>query len=167
MSVETNVAPKKGAKASKEANVLNFPFEFKKYERKELKQLGSILENFGAEAKVLPITQRNLNDVSKLINVVIELEDETSTLIRCSKAVSALVRNGEITMGEIVRLPMIETRYDTRATASKPSQAVVEAIISLPADESNSIQGKGRKIGETTNKSYEPSLGKGLLPPAW
>jgi hypothetical protein len=44
---------------------------------------------------------------------------------------------------------------------------VVEAIISLPADESNSIQGKGRKIGETTNKSYEPSLGKGLLPPAW
>jgi hypothetical protein len=167
MEQKTKVAPKKGAKAPQVANLINLPFEFKKYERKELKQLGSILELFGAEAKVLPITQRNLNDASKLINVVIELEDETSTLIRCSKAVSALVRNGEITMGEIVRLPMIETRYDTRATASKPSQAVVEAIISLPADESNSIQGKGRKIGETTNKSYEPSLGKGLLPPAW
>lgn len=167
MGQETKVAPKKGAKAPQVANLINLPFEFKKYERKELKQLGSILELFGVDAMVLPITQRNLNDASKLINVVVELEDATSTLIRCSKAVSALVRNGEITMGEIVRLPMIESRYETRATASKPSQAVVEAIITLPGDENNSIQGKGRKIGETTNKSYEPSLGKGLLPPAW
>lgn len=161
MSQATTKAPKRATTTAK-APIANANFQFfnfKKYERKELTQIGTLRSNFGDDALVehVPKNWRSTEN----IYFVVTLPDGNSTTVSCSKAVSELLRDQEITIGQAGNLPMILRELSTGANAGQ-----LRPMITLPANDKN--QKQGMTLGEMDDSEFDAdSINTAFSAPAW
>ena len=82
---------------------------FKKYEKTEsnLTELGTLKSLAGKGGKIA-FLRKNFVDKTKRVALVVTKKDGTSTVIPCSKQVSDLVRNEEITINQLAGLQVVE-----------------------------------------------------------
>jgi hypothetical protein len=161
MSQATTKAPKRATTTAK-APIANANFQFfnfKKYERKELTQIGTLRSNFGDDAIIKHVPKNWRSDDN--IYFVIELADGSSTTMSCSKAVSELLRSQEITIGQAGNLPII-----LRELTAGPNAGQLRPMITLPASEAN--QATGMKLGEMDDSEFNAdSINSAFNAPAW
>ena len=107
------------------------PIAFKKFERDTTKvtELGTVKALTGKGGKVR-FLRKNFKDKSKQVAVVLERKDKTSALIPCSAQVSQLVRDQEITMGQLIGLQVIEFPHRDKVDAK--GKPVIVTLISAP-----------------------------------
>ena len=82
--------------------------EFAKYEREEntLESLGTVASIVGKGGS-LGLIPKNFKDATKRVVVVLEKKDGTSTMVSCSSAVSAGLRDKTITLDNVLTFEVI------------------------------------------------------------
>lgn len=84
--------------------------EFKVYQREDagiFTELGTLKDLAGKGGK-LGFIPANFNNPEKQVAIVIKRADGTSTTVACSKPLSAMLRNKEITLGEVALFNVTE-----------------------------------------------------------
>lgn len=92
--------------------------EFKVYESstEQLVSIGTPAKLAGKGGKVLPVSLKNWNS-KKLVTMKILRKNGTSCLVPCSEQVSTDLRNKDLTLPELVRLPIFECEVKKRDKA--------------------------------------------------
>ena len=127
---------------------------FKKYQKAEsnLVELGTLKSLAGKGGKIAFI-RKNFADKSKRVALLVTKKDGNSAIIPCSKQISDLIRNNEITISQLAGLQVVEGENEAGDTTH---------FIVMP-------QGGGMQEISTDklkDESFEPSaefLPEGLL----
>ena len=84
--------------------------QFKKYAQAatQLKSLGTVSEFVGVGGSYRPSSERNFNDLSKRVTILLMDVDGNSEVITCAKSVSDAFRSKKLTLTEIGSLPIYE-----------------------------------------------------------
>lgn len=117
---------------------INPIFGFKKYEAREMEELGTLKDNFGDDFQLgyNPANfRRYQNGVDKNLYVIVQLENGESTTISCSQAVSELLASGDITLSHLMEFPMLTSTYD-----NAKGETVTRPVITIPTDGSSRTQ---------------------------
>ena len=106
--------------------------KFKKYTstQADLTLLGTVNETVGIGGSYKLSSRRNLMDVSKRVTLVLLNKKGESDIVVCSKPLSQMVRNKQITMSEIGALQISEQELTNPVTGEKETGNVVV----LPGD---------------------------------
>lgn len=85
-------------------------FKLEKYTRPDggVKDLGSFKE--GAAGLKIQFLSKNFADATKRVVLLLSDKDGNSTPVSCSKVVSADIRAGKLTMGQIASLRVLENK---------------------------------------------------------
>ena len=86
--------------------------QFKNYQRESLKTLGTVASNAG-KGGAITLIDKNFNDHTKRVALVVKRADGMSAVVACSKAVSRGMRDQEITLSQVQGFPILETSWDT------------------------------------------------------
>lgn len=159
---KSNVSAPKGATKSAKAPIANANlqfFNFKKYERKELQQLGTLNDIFGEDFEI-GFSPKNFNSEDNIF-LVLDLPNGQSDVISCSKAVSELLRSQELTLGQATNLPVI-----LRELTAGKNAGQMRPMIVLPAQESNQlVKVKANELNKVEFKVN--SINRAFNAPAW
>lgn len=82
--------------------------EFKKYEGSEttLESLGTVANIVGKDGK-LGLIPSNFKNPNKRVSIILTKKDGTSTMVSCSAAVSAGLRDKSITLGNVLTFEVL------------------------------------------------------------
>ena len=73
-----------------------------------LKSIGTVSEFVGVGGSYRPSSERNFNDLSKRVTILLMGADGNSEVITCAKSVSDAFRDKKLTLTEIGSLPIYE-----------------------------------------------------------
>ena len=104
---------------------------FKKYESTELLNLGTVATNAGKDGAI-SLIDKNFKDLTKRVALVIKLADGRSTVVACSTAVSAGLREHSITLSQVQGFPILETSWDSINAETGKTEKVTGNFVSMP-----------------------------------
>lgn len=89
---------------------------FKKYQREDRIELGTIAEVVGKGGTYRPASLKNLTDADKRVVLVLTKKDGTSDLVTCSSEVSKRLRSKELKLSQLMSFTIIEQLTTTGET---------------------------------------------------
>ena len=112
--------------------------QFKDYQSETLVNLGTVASNAGKGGS-WSLIDKNFQDESKRVALIVKRADGASTVVACSTAVSRGLRDQSIKKGMVQSFPILQTSWDKKvdgviqmdATTGKPVQ-VTGNFVSLP-----------------------------------
>ena len=107
---------------------------FKKFKRdaSQIKELGTVKSLAGKGGKV-KFLRKNFKNKAKSVALILERKDGASAVIPCSVPLSAMLRDSEITMSQLIGLQVIEFPHKDKID-EKTGEPVLVNVIALPQD---------------------------------
>lgn len=105
---------------------------FQEYNRTDLVNLGTVATNAGKDGAITLI-DKNFKNPNKKVALVIKLADGRSTVVACSKAVSAGLREHSISLSQVQGFPILETTWDSINAETGKTEKVTGNFVSMPS----------------------------------
>ncbi len=105
--------------------------KFEKYEGTDLVNLGTVATNAGKDGAITLI-EKNFKNPNKKVALLIKLADGRSTVVACSTAVSAGLREQSITLSQVQGFPILETTWDSINEETGKTEQVTGNFVSMP-----------------------------------
>ena len=105
--------------------------KFEKYTGTDLVNLGTVATNAGKDGAITLI-EKNFKNPNKKVALLIKLADGRSTVVACSTAVSAGLREHSITLSQVQGFPILETTWDSINEETGKTEQVTGNFVSMP-----------------------------------
>ena len=105
--------------------------KFEKYTGTDLVNLGTVATNAGKDGAITLI-EKNFKNPNKKVALLIKLADGRSTVVSCSTAVSAGLREHSITLSQVQGFPILETTWDSINEETGKTEKVTGNFVSMP-----------------------------------
>ena len=130
---------------------------FQEYNRTDLVNLGTVATNAGKDGSITLI-DKNFKNPNKKVALVIKLADGRSTVVACSTAVSAGLREQSISLSQVQGFPILETTWDSINAETGKTEKVTGNFVSMPSGsqmEDFKITEEATAYVAPTSKLYE------------
>ncbi len=104
---------------------------FQEYNRTDLVNLGTVATNAGKDGAITLI-DKNFKNPNKKVALVIKLADGRSTVVACSTAVSAGLREHSISLSQVQGFPILENTWDSSNEETGKTEKVTGNFVSMP-----------------------------------
>lgn len=167
--------PAKGTKKSTSANELPAPvattsfainyelFGISKRKESKAQELGTMRENFGDDFEIRPCDatfRKYQRGESKVVSIEVIFPGDKNTYLVCSKPISQMLVDGDITMGHLLDLPLL------RGESTNPTTGEVRHTIFITTPTDNLTRTKARHVSEIDIKA-PVEIADSYKAPAW